>query len=81
MKNLVVFKAAWCQPCKGLSMVLANTDLGIPVNTIDVDQDLTAVKEFAITGVPTLLLMEDNQVVRRKTGSMTAEQLKQFVAE
>lgn len=80
MKNLVVFKAAWCQPCKGLSMVLANTDLGIPVNTIDVDQDVTAVKEYAITGVPTLLLIEDNQVVKRKTGMMTAEQLKEFVA-
>lgn len=80
MKNLVVFKAAWCQPCKGLSMVLANTDLGIPVNTIDIDQDMNAVKEFAITGVPTLLLMEDNQVVKRKTGAMTAQQLKEFVA-
>ena len=80
MKNLVVFKATWCQPCKGLSMVLANTDLGIPVNTIDVDQDVTAVKEYAITGVPTLLLIEDNQVVKRKTGMMTAEQLKEFVA-
>lgn len=80
MKNLVVFKATWCQPCKGLSMVLANTDLGIPVNTVDVDQDVNAVKEFAITGVPTLLLMEDNQVIKRKTGAMTAEQLKEFVA-
>lgn len=80
MKNLVVFKATWCQPCKGLSMVLANTDLGIPVSTVDIDQDLNAVKEFAITGVPTLLLMEDNQVVKRKTGSMTAQQLKEFVA-
>lgn len=80
MKNLVVFKAAWCQPCKGMSMVLANTDLGIPVSTVDVDEDLEAVKEYAITGVPTLLLIEDNQVVRRKSGAMTAQQLKDFVA-
>ena len=80
MKNLVVFKAAWCQPCKGLSMVLANTDLGIPVSTIDIDKDVNATKEYAITGVPTLLLMEDNQVVKRKTGAMTAQQLKEFVA-
>lgn len=80
MKNLVVFKATWCQPCKGLSTVLANTDLGIPVSMVDVDQDTTAVKEYSITGVPTLLLIEDNQVVRRKTGAMTAQQLKEFVA-
>jgi thioredoxin-like negative regulator of GroEL len=80
MKNLVVFKAAWCQPCKGLSMVLANTELGIPVSTIDVDEDLVAVKEYSVTSVPTLLLIEDNQVIKRKTGSMTAQQLKDFVA-
>lgn len=80
MKNLVVFKASWCQPCKGLSMVLNSVDLGIPVSTIDVDEDTEAVREYSITGVPTLLLIEDNQVIRRKSGAMTSQQLKDFVA-
>jgi thioredoxin-like negative regulator of GroEL len=80
MKNLVVFKASWCQPCKGLSMTLANTELNIPVSTIDIDEDIEAVSEYSITSVPTLLLIEDNQVIKRKSGAMTAQQLKDFVA-
>jgi len=80
MKNLVVFKAQWCQPCKMLSKTLADTDLGIPVNTVDIDNDPTATTEFSIRGVPTILLMEGTQVIKRQSGYMTSEQLKEFVA-
>lgn len=78
MKNLVIFKAHWCQPCKALSKTIAATDLGIPVTTVDIDADPTATTEYNIRSVPTLLLMEDMQVLKRKTGNMTAEQLKEF---
>lgn len=80
MKNLVIFKAHWCSPCKQLAKTIEGVDLGIPVNTIDIDADPTATTEFNIRGVPTILLMDDMQVVRRKTGNMTAEQLKEFIA-
>lgn len=78
MKNLVIFKAHWCQPCKQLAKTIEGVDLGIPVSTVDIDANPTATTEFNIRGVPTLLLMEDMQVVRRKSGYMTAEQLKEF---
>lgn len=80
MKNLVVFKAHWCQPCKMLAKTLADTDLGIPVSTVDIDADPTATTEFNIRGVPTVLLMEDMQVVKRQSGYMSSEQLKAFCA-
>lgn len=79
MKNLVVFKAHWCSPCKALTKTLDGLELGIPVSTIDIDADPTATSEFNIRGVPTVLLMEDMQVVKRHTGSMTAKQLEEFV--
>lgn len=79
MQKLVVFKAHWCAPCKMLSKVIQDTDLGIPVETVDIDADPTATTEYDIRGVPTLLLMSDNQVMRRKSGYMNAEQLKEFV--
>lgn len=79
MKKLVVFKAHWCQPCKQLSKTLQGFDLGVPVETVDIDADPTATSEFDIRSVPTLLLMQENQVLRRKTGNMSAEQLKAFV--
>lgn len=81
MKHLVVFKASWCGPCKALAMTMQ--DLPLPVaqiKTIDIDEDMEAAKEFAVRGVPTVLLMEDNQVIKRSSGSMTASQLQEFCA-
>ena len=80
MKKLVVFKAHWCAPCKMLGKTLAETDLGVPVETVDIDADPTSTVDFDIRGVPTVLLMDDNQVVKRRSGYMNAEQLKEFVA-
>jgi len=80
MKNLVVFSASWCNPCQQLKKTLGSIDVGIPVSFIDVDQDPTAASENAIRGVPTLMLIEDNVVVKRKSGYMNADQLKDFVA-
>lgn len=81
MKNLVIYSASYCNPCQQLKKTLQTIDLGIPVNIIDVDEDPISAGENAIRGVPTLLIFEDNVVVKRKSGYMTAEQLKQFVAE
>ena len=81
MKHLVVFKASWCGPCKALAMTMQ--DLVLPVaqvKTIDIDEDMTAAKEFAVRGVPTVLLMEDNEVIKRSSGAMTASQLLEFCA-
>lgn len=79
MKKLVVFKAHWCSPCKMLGKTLEDTDLGIPVETVDIDADPTATVEFDIRGVPTVLLMNENQVVKRRSGYMNSAQLKEFV--
>lgn len=80
MKNLVIFKAHWCKTCGPMVKLVESVNLGIPVNTIDIDADPTATTEFNIRGVPTLLLMDDMQVVKRHTGSMTAKQLEEFCA-
>jgi thioredoxin-like negative regulator of GroEL len=62
-----------------LGKTLEDTDLGIPVETVDIDADPTATTEYDIRGVPTVLLMSDNQVMKRRSGYMNAEQLKEFV--
>lgn len=81
MKHLIVFKASYCQPCKALAITMQ--DLALPVaqiKTIDIDDDFEAAREFMVRGVPTVLLMEDNQVLKRSSGAMTASQLQEFCA-
>jgi thioredoxin 1 len=79
MKHLVVFKATWCGPCQSLAMIMKDLELPVAqVKTIDIDEDMEAAREFAVRGVPTVLLMEDNQVIKRSSGAMTASQLQEF---
>jgi glutaredoxin len=80
MKNLVIYSASWCNPCQQLKKTLELVDLGIPVNIIDIDKDPVSATENAIRGVPTMLLINDNVVMRRKSGYVNAEQLKEFIA-
>lgn len=80
MKNLVIYSASYCNPCKQLKKTIEDTNLGIPVNIIDIEDDPVSSSEYAIRGVPTVLLMNDNQVMKRRSGYMNAEQLKEFVA-
>lgn len=80
MKNLVIYSASYCNPCKQLKKTIEDTNLGIPVNIIDIEDDPVSTSEYAIRGVPTVLLMNDNQVMKRRSGYMNAEQLKEFVA-
>lgn len=79
MKNLVIYSASYCNPCKQLKKTIEATNLGIPIDIIDIEDDPISTSEYAIRGVPTVLLMQDNQVINRKSGYMTAIQLKEFV--
>lgn len=79
MKNLVIYSASYCNPCKQLKKTIEDTNLGIPVNIIDIEDDPVSTSEYAIRGVPTVLLMSENQVMKRRSGYMNAEQLKEFV--
>lgn len=59
--------------------VIQGANLEIPISTIDIDEDIESTIQYTVRGVPTLLLMEDNQVVKRHSGSMTQKELLEFI--
>lgn len=80
MKNLVIYSASWCNPCAQLKKTLQSTDIGMRFDIIDIDEHPSSALEYKIRGVPTVLLMQDNQVIKRTTGSMSVKQLQEFIA-
>lgn len=81
-KVLVKFSATWCTPCKSLANLMHNHADEIKVDEIqhfDVDENIDVAKEFGIRSVPTLVLFEDGNEVRRKSGFMNIDQLKEFI--
>lgn len=79
--KILKFYAEWCGPCKMLSKTLDTMKEQIPyeIVEIDVDNDLESSQKYGIRGVPTMIMVDGDTEVKRQTGNMSAEQLKQFV--
>lgn len=76
---LLKFSATWCSPCKTLASIIENNPPSIPVAEIDIDEDIEMAMNHKIRGVPTLLLMQDGEELRRKVGVVSSSQLRDFI--
>ena len=79
MKKLLKFSATWCAPCKALSQNLKNANLPIEIEEIDIDENTEKSVNFAIRGVPTLVLLEDGKELKRISGVKSVVELQQFI--
>ena len=77
---LVDFYATWCGPCKMIAPVieqLATEYSGrVKVAKVDVDIAPGAAARYGITGVPTLKLFRDGQVIETVVGLTSPGRLK-----
>ena len=78
-KVLLKFSASWCGPCKMLSKVIEGVELNLPVIEIDIDEQFELSNMYQIRNVPTLVLLDNGEEVKRKSGVMQAAQLKEFI--
>jgi len=82
MKQLIVFSAEWCKQCTPLKQTLATNNIAVDkLSIIDVDEAPNLAAEFAVRGVPTLILLKDGVIINKKTGNMTVSQLQEFVSQ
>lgn len=81
--KLLKFQATWCQPCKMLSRIMqdASDKITIPVEEIDIDQNMDMAVQFQVRGVPTLVVVDDEgKEVKRVSGMMTEDKLMEFLS-
>jgi thioredoxin-like negative regulator of GroEL len=63
-----------------LSKVMEDVDLGVPVENVDIDENMELAKKYGVRGVPMLALVEDDgTVVRTRSGMMMEAELVKFV--
>jgi thioredoxin 1 len=75
---LVDFFATWCGPCKVLKPTVekfAEEQSDVNVVLINVDEHSDIASEFGIRSIPTLLYMENGEIVNREVGNRSLEQL------
>jgi thioredoxin 1 len=79
MKKILRFTADWCNPCKSLAKNLSEADInGITIEVIDIDKSQETAIYYGIRSVPTLVMIKDDNVIKRHTGVMSPTQLKEW---
>ena len=79
MKKLFYYSAGWCVPCQSFGPVMDQVGAVIPVVKVNVDYEADATARANVRSVPTVILVENEQEVRRFTGARSYEQVMQFI--
>jgi len=75
---LVDFWAPWCGPCKMMAPAL-ESDLGVKVVKVNIDEEPGLSQEFKVRGLPTLMMFKEGKPVAMRTGGATKTQIQSFV--
>lgn len=82
MKKVVMFSASWCNPCKQAKPVfqsLKESVSDVEFEIVDIDENRDMANDYNITGVPTFLLIEDDEEVKRLVGAANVTKIKEVL--
>jgi thioredoxin-like negative regulator of GroEL len=78
MNHIFYFTADWCNPCKRTRPIveeLNRESAEVRFQIIDVDIEIELAKNFEVRSIPTFIVIQDGQEIKRATGAQTREQL------
>ncbi len=79
---VVDFFANWCGPCKMLAPIVEEVSNELEKITfvkVDIDEIESLPRQFDIMSIPTLLVFEKGELIKRHTGYIDKDELVQFI--
>jgi thioredoxin 1 len=81
---LVDFWAEWCGPCKMIGPALEELagEFGsrLTVAKVDIDSNPMSPTNYAVRGIPTLILFKDGKVASTQVGALPKSRLKDWIS-
>ena len=78
MKKILYFSASWCSPCRTLGPIMESLSGQINYEKIDVDNNQDLSIKYGVRNIPTLVLVENGEAVRKLTGLQQKEAILEF---
>ena len=79
MKQVYYFSAPWCQPCQTLGPIMEQVSQQVHVEKINVDYEADLITKYGVRNIPTVILVENGQEVRRFTGARSFNDVMNFI--
>ncbi len=82
-KVLVDFYADWCGPCKMLAIEIEKvaSEIDIDIVKVNVDEEDDIARRYGVMSIPTLILFENGQELKKTIGFMSKDKIKEFIED
>ena len=79
MRRLYYYSAPWCVPCQSFGPVMDQVSAVMPIVKVNINYEADLAQRANVRSVPTVILVENEQEVRRFTGARSYQDVMQFI--